>query len=120
VLKKQIHALKSAVNQFQSSHSPLTLVIMSSSSSSESSAPVSVPVSISSQFKHHQPSSFCIKKGKWYDFLRPVPGYTGFGGIDANRKHYEGDDEDEEPAARIEDYASKAPKFFKSKGKAST
>jgi len=51
-----------------------------------------------------------------------VPGYTGFGGIDANRKHYEGDEEDEEAAARIEDYASKAPRLFKSKakGKAST
>ena len=85
-----------------------------SSSSSQSSAPVSV----SSQFKPHQPSNFCIKKGKWYDFLRPVPGYTGFGGIDANRIHsVNEDEEDEGAAARIEDYASKAPRFFKSKAK---
>jgi len=25
--------------------------------------------------------SICVKKGKWYDCLRPVPGYQGFGGM---------------------------------------
>jgi len=31
-----------------------------------------------------QPSSICIKKGKWYDCLRPVPGYRQFGGMGAD------------------------------------
>lgn len=29
-----------------------------------------------------KPHDFCIKKGKWYDCLRPVPGYMGSGVVD--------------------------------------
>ena len=29
-----------------------------------------------------KPHDFCIKKGKWYDCLRPVPGYMGGGVVD--------------------------------------
>jgi hypothetical protein len=29
-----------------------------------------------------KPNNFCIKKGKWYDCLRPVPGYMGGDTVD--------------------------------------
>lgn len=29
-----------------------------------------------------QPAGFCVKKGKWYDCLRPVPGYMGGDTVD--------------------------------------
>ena len=29
-----------------------------------------------------KPNDICIKKGKWYDCLRPVPGYPGGGVVD--------------------------------------
>lgn len=32
--------------------------------------------------KARKPADICIPKGKWYDCLRPVPGYSGFGGMD--------------------------------------
>jgi hypothetical protein len=34
------------------------------------------------------PASFCIKKGKWYDCLRPVPGYQGWGGMGVDTQEF--------------------------------
>ena len=31
--------------------------------------------------KSQRPADVCVPKGKWYDCLRPVPGYQGFGGM---------------------------------------
>lgn len=34
-----------------------------------------------------KPHDFCIKKGKWYDCLRPVPGYMGGGVVDFDAEY---------------------------------
>lgn len=34
-----------------------------------------------------KPHDFCIKKGKWYDCLRPVPGYMGGGIVDFDAEY---------------------------------
>jgi len=34
-----------------------------------------------------KPNGFCVKKGKWYDCLRPVPGYMGGGIVDFDAEY---------------------------------
>ena len=34
-----------------------------------------------------KPHDFCIKKGKWYDCFRPVPGYMGGGIVDFDAEY---------------------------------
>jgi hypothetical protein len=34
-----------------------------------------------------KPHNFCVKKGKWYDCLRPVPGYMGGGIVDFDAEY---------------------------------
>jgi hypothetical protein len=58
--------------------------------------------------------------GKWYDCLRPVPGYQGFGGIGPDSVTADNTTKEEEEAhAKIKDYMTKAPSlsFRKSNAK---
>ena len=66
--------------------------------------------------KPYQPANICIKKGKWYDCLRPVPGYQDFGGIGAGNAKKE-DDEEEIFKGKVQDYRTMKPSLFGNKNK---
>jgi hypothetical protein len=62
----------------------------------------------------------CVKKGKWYDCLRPVPGYKDFGGIGVGDREPSANEEDDSHlGGTIQDYSTKTPSlpFGKSKAK---
>lgn len=51
-----------------------------------------------------------ILVGKWYDCLRPVPGYQGFGGLGADSSTCDDTTKEEmEAHAKVQDYTTKVP-----------
>ena len=58
-----------------------------------------------------------IHTGKWYDCLRPVPGYQGFGGGPESGTNDNTTEEEKEAHARIQDYTTKVPSFHTAKAK---
>jgi hypothetical protein len=59
-------------------------VSFEASRTANATAATAAPASYGPTLAYKGPSNFCVKKGKWYDCLRPVPGYKQFGGMGAD------------------------------------